>query len=499
MRNIFIASVILILLAPLAALAARTATRLSGAPAQSAAVTADTTPPVIIITSPQVKRDVKLTAKEASLTIVGKATDANGVASVTVNGHPAALDENGNFSAELLLKPGDNLITVTAVDVYKNTANERFTVSRETMHVAKSKEEAPAIPAVTGKSNAPVIIITSPQVKRGVKLVAKETNLTIIGKATDESGVASVTVNGRTADLDEDGNFSAELLLRPGDNLITVTAVDVYKNTAEERFTIRREAGQVARAKKETPAVPVVVGKSYALVIGINQYQNIDRLRTATADAQEVAQVLREYYGFETRLILDGKATRTAIMKEMNDLKNRLNSEDRLLIYYAGHGYNDTETGTSYWLPVEAEKDDPTNWIEARSITDQLKRTRAKQVLIVADSCYSGTMARAVDPSLSGRGTRESYLQKLMDKPSRVLIASGGNEPVNDTGGKGHSIFAQVFIDALRSPPESVFTAEELLTRQIKESVAGRVDQTPEYKIIRNSGHDGGDFVFVKR
>ena len=209
--------------------------------------------------------------------------------------------------------------------------------------------------------------------------------------------------------------------------------------------------------------------------------------------------MLKNEYGFDTRVITDAAATRSAIMKELNALKNRLNSDDRLLIYYAGHGYNDSETETSYWLPVEAEKSDPTNWINAKDITDQLKRARARQVLLVADSCYSGTISRALDVSLRGRGTRESYLQKMMEKNSRVLIASGGNEPVSDSGGKGHSIFARVFIESLRNPHEPVFTAEELLTRQIKELVAGRADQTPEYKVIRNSGHDGGDFVFIKR
>ena len=91
------------------------------------------------------------------------------------------------------------------------------------------------------------------------------------------------------------------------------------------------------------------------------------------------------------------------------------------------------------------------------------------------------------------------HINKLFEKPSRVLIASGGNEPVTDAGGKGHSIFSDVLITALKEPFQEVFTAEELMTRHLKESVAGRTEQTPEYKVIRNSGHDGGDFIFVKR
>jgi len=120
-------------------------------------------------------------------------------------------------------------------------------------------------------------------------------------------------------------------------------------------------------------------------------------------------------------------------------------------------------------------------------------------VLIVADSCYSGTMTRSVDQTLKQSDTRDNYLKKMQGKAARVLISSGGNEPVTDSGGKGHSIFAEVFINALNSPEKDIFTAEELHVIHLKESVAGRADQTPEYKVIRNSGHDGGDFVFVKR
>jgi len=46
---------------------------------------------------------------------------------------------------------------------------------------------------------------------------------------------------------------------------------------------------------------------------------------------------------------------------------------------------------------------------------------------------------------------------------------------------------------------ESVFTAEELFYDYIKERVAGKSEQTPEYNPLRNSGHESGDFVFVRK
>jgi hypothetical protein len=356
----------------------------------------------------------------------------------------------------------------------------------------------PQTAAAQPDTTAPVITITAPETKRGVKLVAKTSGITVTGRASDDSGVASVTVNGTAAQLDEQGNFSADLLLKPGENRITVVALDTGGNRGTETFTINRQGDAVAAAPQAVTA-SAEKGKSYALIIGINAYKQIPKLHTAVNDATTVAQLLKNDYGFVPTLLLDTQATGAALLKELNSIKNKLNPEDRLLIYYAGHGWNDKETETSYWLPVDADQNENTNWIEAKTITDQLKRSQARQVLVVADSCYSGTISRSFDPSLSGSGNRENYLKKLTEKPARILIASGGNEPVSDSGGSGHSVFADVFIKALKNPFDNRFTAEELLTRQIKESVAGRSDQTPEYKVIRNSGHDGGDFVFVRR
>jgi len=149
-------------------------------------------------------------------------------------------------------------------------------------------------------------------------------------------------------------------------------------------------------------------------------------------------------------------------------------------------------------LPVDAETDDDANWIISDTITTNIKRISAKHIMIVADSCYSGTLTRAAITDLSAKDIREKFLQKMLAKPSRTLMASGGNEPVSDSGGSGHSIFADVFLTALKDMDEKVFTATELFYNQIRSSVAGRSEQTPAYDDIRNSGHDNGDFVFKR-
>jgi hypothetical protein len=368
------------------------------------------------------------------------------------------------------------------------------------VEVAKGKPVMDTAKPEVKDMTPPRITITSPQAKRGIKITAKDANYLVRGYVEDESGVAWVTVNEHRAALDDRGNFQADVLLKVGENDILVEAMDVRKNYTSQRFSVVREAEKI-KAAPTAIARPVTRegGRNYALIVGVNRYKNFDKLQTAVNDATGVSDILKKDYGFETTLILDERATRQNIMREVNRFKMDLNPEDRFLIYYAGHGYLDKVTDTSYWFPVDAERNDPTNWIESKSISDQLKRTRAMQVLVIADSCYAGTISRSIDPVLAGRGSRESYLQKLRSKPSRVLIASGGNEPVDDSGGRGHSVFADVLIQSLRNPIDDQFTAEELLIRQVKESVAGRAEQTPEYRVIRNSGHDGGDFVFIRR
>lgn len=243
----------------------------------------------------------------------------------------------------------------------------------------------------------------------------------------------------------------------------------------------------------------LVKGRFVALLIGINGYLHLDGLDNAAGDARSVAKTLQELYGFEVRLLLDREATREGIMRALNELRRTLTEKDSLLIYYSGHGHYDRESDTSYWLPADAEPDDNTRWLETRSLTDQFKLISARQVLVVADSCFAGAITRSIPADLTNATTRDAYLSKLLEKTTRVLIASGGNEPVVDAGASEHSIFADAFLRALRAPFAPIFTAEELMTRHLKESVAGRAEQFPEYKALRNSGHDGGDFIFVKR
>ena len=244
-------------------------------------------------------------------------------------------------------------------------------------------------------------------------------------------------------------------------------------------------------------------GTYYALVIGNNDYRQLRKLRTAVADARDVARVLEQDYGFRVKLLMN--ATRYDILAALNDLREKLTEKDNLLIYYAGHGELDERNQRGNWLPVDAEPNSTTNWISNVAITDVLNATNVQQLLVVADSCYSGTLTRSSLGRLEGGvsdNERLKLLSAMAQRRSRMVLTSGGIEPVIDSAGGGHSAFAQAFLDVLRAnvgvmPGQELFSNLQLRVAAIADRVQMR--QVPEYAPIKYAGHESGDFVFVRQ
>jgi len=233
-------------------------------------------------------------------------------------------------------------------------------------------------------------------------------------------------------------------------------------------------------------------GTYHALVIGNNDYRHFPKLRTAVNDAKAMAVMLQDKYGFELQLLLN--ATRADILRAISGYRRMLGQRDNLLIYYAGHGWLDKEADAGYWLPIDASPDNEINWVSNSYITSLLRAISAKHILVVADSCYSGKLARGVHIQ---RRTSD-YYARISKKKSRSVLSSGGLEPVADSDGKGgHSVFASAFIDAL-TENDGIMDGTELFSK-VRRPVMLNSDQTPEYSDIRKAGHDGGDFLFFRR
>ena len=234
-------------------------------------------------------------------------------------------------------------------------------------------------------------------------------------------------------------------------------------------------------------------GRYHALVIGINDYKYLPKLQTAVDDAKAIANVLITDYGYRVRLLINPDYG--GIIDALDEYRETLSDGDNLLIYYAGHGWLDEDADRGYWLPVDAKPKRRRNWVSNATITDTLKALSAKQVMVVADSCYSGTLTRAVD--MSSRRRIGDYWRKMSEKTARVAITSGGLEPVADKGGGKHSPFAKAFLDALKDN-NAIMDGTQLFSK-MRRPVMLATQQTPQYSDVRNAGHDGGDFIFVRK
>ena len=248
------------------------------------------------------------------------------------------------------------------------------------------------------------------------------------------------------------------------------------------------------------PSIPRdKLGAYHALVIGINSYQQLPRLETAVNDAKEIARILKEQYGFDVVLLVD--ANRHDILVALNDMRAKLTRTDNLLIYYAGHGELDSTNQHGNWLPVDAEPNSTANWISDSDITNQLNLMTARQVMVIADSCYGGSLTRGSGASLAPGMSDDVLLARILtQKKSRMVLSSGGLEPVIDQLGGSHSVFATALINVL-SGNKGLISGTDLYQKVIplvtKAAFNVQARQVPEYGQIKFAGHESGDFFFA--
>jgi len=238
------------------------------------------------------------------------------------------------------------------------------------------------------------------------------------------------------------------------------------------------------------------LGTYRALIIGVNDYKDkkIPDLKTALNDARAMAEVLREKYGFQVRLMLGRKATKRGIYHALRRLAESTKPDDSVLIYYAGHGDLDRTYDAGWWIPVDAKGGDPVTYLDNVQVQNAMRAMKARHVLLISDSCYSGTLfgrAREMPKVIT-----DKYYLNLYNEKSRWGMTSGNKTPVSDQGTRGHSVFAYQLLKELAKNEKPYLSTQEIYTR-IAPIVGNNSEQTPLCRPIRNTGDQGGEFVFV--
>ncbi len=361
----------------------------------------------------------------------------------------------------------------------------------------------PALVETPGDTVPPVITITLPVQTRGMKLESKEKTILVKGKATAASGVFEVSINGVEASLAPGGDFSADIRLAVGDNKVSVKAVDTKNNVSEESFTMTREAVEKAAESDKSSVVDDSTlrgeGKFYALVIGIDKYTGQwPSLSNATHDASGVAAELSTDYRFDkVTTLLDNNATRANIIRQMEWLTENVKKNDNVLIFYSGHGDFKKTLNKGFWVPVDAQTESIVDFISNSDIQTFLGGIPSRHTLLIADACFSGDIFRGMEETVK-KDDMQRYYQEVEHRASRQAMSSGGLEPVMDGGREGHSVFTYYLLKALKDNSAPNLDAGQLYD-EIKIPVANNSDQTPIFNAIKNTGDEGGQFVFRKK
>lgn len=407
--------------------------------------------------------------------------------------HPAAMVSLGSLYEQGLGVPAN---VEQAVAWYQRAAGNQASVA---LDQAPARHTGGYNPHLAGPEITlidPLVPVTRGLVK--VKVPEAASEHMVIGRVTAPAGILRVTVNGQPVGVNQAGVFQHSAA--SGTSELQIVAIDQQGKRADLSLRLADQA-EIDRPRSAPPAVDF--GRYHALLVGNSRYANMPLLRTPATDVSAIGQVLKQKYGFAVTVLLD--ATRYQLLSALNELRRNLSDQDNLLVYYAGHGELESTNMRGHWLPVDAEPDNTANWVSNVTITDTINLIAARQLLVVADSCYSGTLTRSsiarLDAALSPV-QRDTWLRAMLNKRARVVLSSGGVAPVMDEGGGQHSVFARAFLDVLHN-------ADDLLSgRDLYQALSARVthaaeryefEQIPQYAPIARAGHESGDFFFVPR
>ncbi len=348
----------------------------------------------------------------------------------------------------------------------------------------------PKSAASFGLANSPAITISSPMVRRGFKTIVSENMTTIKGSVSAPSGLESVLVNGKEAMLAEGGGFTVQIALQSGSNIISVKAIE--KNGAEYKkdFTIDKA---VDASTGENADINIISGKYYALLIGIEDYkdESINDLERPIDDATMLFNSLTTYYSFDPENVhLLKNPGRTELIVALDEMSKKVTANDNLLIFYAGHGYWDADKNLGYWLPADASKANTANWVANSTIRDYVSSIKSKHTLLIADACFSGGIFKT---RAALNNSSDKAISMLYGMNSRKAMTSGTLTEVPD-----QSVFVEYLNKRLVNNEKQYLPSEELFS-QFRMAVINNSPNVPQYGTIKDSGDEGGEFIFVKK
>ncbi len=242
--------------------------------------------------------------------------------------------------------------------------------------------------------------------------------------------------------------------------------------------------------------------QGHALLIGVANYQQVTDLPPAILnDAKDVAATLTspDYCGYEPTnvvTLLDGQATRAAILNGLAELAARAGTDDTACVFFSGHGavVGDPNAEDSVLVTVDTDLADIVRTsISSDDFAHALSRIKAKRILVFIDACHAG--GAAISKTLTdGKGSKfksgysSNTFAKLASGSGRALMASCRADEVSAVfSGARNSVFTTALLAGLQGAADksgSGFIKVFDLFNYVAEEVPMQIpdDQHPIFK-----------------
>jgi WD40 repeat protein len=241
----------------------------------------------------------------------------------------------------------------------------------------------------------------------------------------------------------------------------------------------------------------------YLVAVGINQYKNPRMvLSYARPDAQSFIEVMEKkgtlFKNVELHTLYDQEASRTNILRKLDELASKIHPEDVFVFYYAGHG--SMVDNQFYFIPTESLRlydagSLKTEAIDAGMFQEKLKNIRALKQLIIMDACQSGGSVELL--ATRGASEEKAIAQLSRSAGIHVMASAGSDQFATEFAELGHGLFTYLLLKALQgdadgAPKDGKVTIYELksyLDDQVPE-MTRKLKGKPQYPYTFSRGQD---------
>ncbi|HUQ67345.1 MAG TPA: caspase family protein, partial [Flavitalea sp.] len=180
----------------------------------------------------------------------------------------------------------------------------------------------------------------------------------------------------------------------------------------------------------------------YALIVGASRYEHFESLKYTDDDAYRIYAFLRSPEGGAVpddhiRILIDESAIAGNIYKSLDEITAMAGPEDMVLVYLAGHGLQ------GFYVPTDS--DGYQNRVEYEEIKSRLSLCEARQKLVIADACYSGSLLAAKTPLFE---SVDNFYKKLSESGggTAFLLSSKSEEYSLESQGLRQGIFSHYLV-----------------------------------------------------